>query len=104
MVKVELSQQALNDLLRLKRYILANGGYQTTVNTLADALEEAWVLLQENPQIGREYEYNSLYRELVIAVSKKRTCIALHRYYPLENLVVIVAIKDGREENYQIYQ
>ncbi|MBR0574576.1 MULTISPECIES: type II toxin-antitoxin system RelE/ParE family toxin [Pasteurellaceae] len=102
MLKVELSQQALDDLLRLKRYILANGGYQTTVNTLANAVEEAWSLLRENPQIGREYEYDNFYRELVITVGKKRTCIALYRYYPLENLVVIIAIKDGREEKYQI--
>lgn len=90
--------------MRLKHYILANGGYQTTVNTLANAVEQACGLLQQNPQIGREYEYNHLYRELVIAVGKNRTCVALHRYYPSENLVVIVAIKDGREENYQIYQ
>ncbi|MBS9783410.1 MAG: type II toxin-antitoxin system RelE/ParE family toxin [Pasteurella sp.] len=102
MIKVELSQQALDDLVRLKRYILDNGGYQTTVTTLANAIESAWELLRENPKIGREYKHNHLYRELVIPITKKRKLLALHRYYPLENLVVIIAIKDGRELAYHL--
>ncbi len=100
MVKVELSQQAFDDLVRLKRYILSNGGYQTTVNALAQAVEDTWMRLKENPQSGREYKHDNTYREIVITVSKNRACTALYKYFPLENTIIIVAIKDSRELTY----
>ncbi len=102
MIKVKFSRKAATDIVRLKKFIIENGGYQATVNALDKKVKNLIVSLSENSNLGRPYQYDSHYREAIIFIGKKRTCTALYRYNKVKNKIVIIAIKDSREESYKI--
>ncbi len=102
MIDVKFSRKAATDVVRLKKFIIANGGYQTTVNKLDEEIKNLVVSLSENANIGRPYQYDNSYREAIIFISKSRACTALYKYNKMENQIVIIALKDGRELAYHL--
>ncbi|MGE5182009.1 MAG: type II toxin-antitoxin system RelE/ParE family toxin [Acidobacteriota bacterium] len=90
------ARRALEDLERIADFL---GNTDTDAAELAiELIEEAIALLAHHPLVGRAAEEG--YRELVI--SRGRTgYIALYRYRPRADVVVILAIRHQREAGYR---
>jgi len=64
-----------------------------------ETIQSAIAILKVHPEIGRRTHVRSTMRELVI--SKGATgYVALYEYFPLDDLVVIHAVRHQRETGY----
>ena len=96
MNKLEYSQNALADINRLVLFLIEND-ISAALNTF-DVIDEAIQVLKRHPDIGRVTS-KAAKRELVI--SRGRTgYIAVYEFDKLTNIVVILAIKHQRENEF----
>lgn len=65
---------------------------------LGDIMLRGLSLLREHPMIGRKVD--DRYRELVISHGRSGY-LALYRYDPSEDLVLVLAIRHQREQGYE---
>jgi plasmid stabilization system protein ParE len=96
MAELHYSEQALADLERLSDFLLPIDpqAAQATAKLVFDALK----ILQAHPEIGRKGPHGQ--RELVI--SRGRTgYLALYRYLPRSDQVLVLALRHQREAGYQ---
>lgn len=95
MNELVFARQALADLQRLTDFLLASDPHEApkTATVIFDALE----VLEHSPEIGRKARASM--RELVI--SRGRTgYLALYRFLPLQQKVLVLAIRHQREAGY----
>ncbi len=93
---VRYSAQALQDLQRLTDFLDDNDpdAASGTVDIIIEAIE----ILVRHPEIGRKA--GSTHRELVISRGRSGY-IALYRFNPMLDVVLISAIRHQRESGYQ---
>jgi len=96
MTKLEYSQNALADIKRLVAFLIESDVI-AALETF-DIIDEAIQILKRHPDIGRVTQVNGK-RELVI--SRGRTgYIAVYELDKLIDIVVILAIKHQREDEF----
>ncbi len=74
-----------------------HSGIDNTI-ALLDALENSLTRLSDIPYAGRIYD--DAYYELTIPYKPKKSYLALYQYDQKNDIVNIIAIKDGREATY----
>ncbi|MBB1076362.1 type II toxin-antitoxin system RelE/ParE family toxin [Rhodoferax sp. 4810] len=95
MNELVFARQALADLQRLTDFLLESDPHAAhkTVAVIFDALQ----VLEHSPDIGRKVR--SGMRELVI--SRGRTgYLALYRFFPIQQKVLVLALRHQREAGY----
>lgn len=92
MARLSYSQRALSDLSRLTDFLLATD--PAAAMQTAEMIEEAVNILRRHPLIGRPAEAGL--RELLISRGKTGY-VALYRYEPEANAVLVLAIRHQRE-------
>lgn len=95
MIELVYTEQALLDLERLSDFLLHTDppAAQATAELVLDALE----MLSQHPEMGRRVHFGQ--RELVI--SKGRTgYLALYRYLPRLDRILVLAVRHQREAGY----
>jgi len=96
MIKLEYSQKALADINRLVLFLI-NSDISIALDTF-DIIDEAIQVLKRHPDIGRITSTTGK-RELVI--SRGRTgYIAIYEFDKLTDVVVFLAIKHQRENEF----
>ena len=96
MVELVFAPQALGDLERLSDFLL-DSDPQAALNTAA-LIFEALEILVQHPEIGRKVHFGQ--RELVI--SRGRTgYLALYRFLPHLDRVLVLAVRHQRESGYR---
>lgn len=95
MARWVLSTQAADDLDQLVDFLLAKFP-QDAVRTI-DLITDALVILEQHPKIGRPVEHGL--RELVISRGKSGY-LALYQYDEPTGIVVVLAIRHQREQDY----
>ena len=96
MTELVYAEQALTDLERLSDFLLQADpqAAQDTAILIFDALE----ILVQHPEIGRKVHFGQ--RELVI--SRGRTgYLALYRFLPHIDRILVLAIRHQRESGYK---
>ena len=95
MAQVKLAARAENDLLRLYDFLAETDPVagRGAIESILDALD----ILQRHPLIGRPAEEGL--NELVISRGKSGY-VALYRYLPIPDVVVILAIRHQREAGF----
>jgi plasmid stabilization system protein ParE len=96
MTELVYAEQALTDLERLSDFLLQADPQtaQDTAILIFDALE----ILVQHPEIGRKVHFGQ--RELVI--SRGRTgYLALYRFLPHIDRILVLAIRHQRESGYK---
>jgi plasmid stabilization system protein ParE len=96
MTELVYAEQALTDLERLSDFLLQADpqAAQDTAILIFDALE----ILLQHPEIGRKVHFGQ--RELVI--SRGRTgYLALYRFLPHIDRILVLAIRHQRESGYK---
>ncbi|MFA9275969.1 MAG: type II toxin-antitoxin system RelE/ParE family toxin [Candidatus Aquirickettsiella gammari] len=96
MARIIYSQQALNDLERLVDFLF---DYDPNIAlTTLDLIQEAILLLEHHPLIGRPIKENL--RELVI--SRCNTgYIGLYSFEEFEDVILVLGIRHQREAGYE---
>lgn len=92
MVKIVYAQQAVDDFLRLTDLLIESN--PTAALATMDLIEEAIMLLERHPLIGRFID-NAL-RELIISRGKSGY-VALYSYEQHKNTILILTIRHQRE-------
>ena len=92
MVTIVYAQQAVDDLLRLTDFLIESN--PTAALATIDLIEEAIMLLERHPLIGRLID-NAL-RELIISRGKSGY-VALYSYELHKNTILILTIRHQRE-------
>ncbi|MBS0379122.1 MAG: type II toxin-antitoxin system RelE/ParE family toxin [Proteobacteria bacterium] len=95
MAHIEIAPRAIADLERLFDFKARSDPQRARVRLLS--VRRALELLAEHPLLGREVEYG--FRELVL-MRGRDGYLALYRWLPAEDLVVILAIRHQREAGY----
>ena len=98
MPQVILSARAQSDIVRLRNFLLEKDINATKRAVLA--IREAFLPLKQSPVIGRPVEDHPELRELIIDFGATGY-LALYRYEPANDTVVILAIKHQREDDYK---
>ena len=98
MPRVILSARAQGDIVRLRNFLLEKDINATKRAVLA--IREAFLPLKQSPVIGRPVEDHPELRELIIDFGATGY-LALYRYEPANDAVVILAIKHQREDDYK---
>jgi len=96
MVKIEYSQDAQEDIVRLALFLLTVS--PDSASDLFDVMEDGVMILSRHPKVGRLVTESGL-RELVISHGKSGY-IALYKFDELTQSVLIVAIKHQREDEF----
>lgn len=95
MARVEITEHALRDLERLFD-IVAQSDPRNALAQVA-SLRAAFALLADHPLLGRAAEDGR--RELVL--SRGQTgCIAKYRWWPDEDVMLVLAVRHQREAGY----
>lgn len=95
MARLIYTEGALDDLVRLTEFLLAND--PGAAGKTSRLIEEAVQVLHNHPLIGRPVEAGL--RELVI--SRGRTgYVALYSFEPADDAVLLLAIRQQREAGY----
>lgn len=92
MVKIVYAQQAVDDLFRLTDFLFELNPSAALVTI--ELIEEAIMLLQRHPLIGRLID--DVLRELVISRGKSGY-VALYSYEQSKNTILILTIRHQRE-------
>lgn len=92
MLKIVYAQQAVDDLLRLTEFLIESN--PTAALATIDLIEEAIMLLERHPLIGRLID-NPLH-ELIISRGKSGYA-ALYSYEQHKNTILILTIRHQRE-------
>ena len=98
MPRVILSARAQGDIGRLRNFLLEKDINAAKRAVLA--IREAFLPLKQSPVIGRPVEDHPELRELIIDFGA-RGYLAMYRYEPANDAVVILAIKHQREDSYK---
>ena len=98
MPRVILSARAQSDIVRLRNFLLEKDINATKRAVLA--IREAFLPLKQSPVIGRPVEDHPELRELIIDFGASGY-LAMYRYEPANDTVVILAIKHQREDDYK---
>ena len=98
MPQVILSARAQGDIGRLRNFLLEKDINAAKRAVLA--IREAFLPLKQSPVIGRPVEDHPELRELIIDFGATGY-LAMYRYEPANDAVVILAIKHQREEGYK---
>ena len=98
MPRVILSARAQYDIGRLRNFLLEKDTNAAKRAVLA--IREAFIPLKQSPVIGRPVEDHPELRELIIDFGASGY-LALYRYEPANDTVVILAIKHQREDDYK---
>jgi plasmid stabilization system protein ParE len=95
MATLKLTEQAHNDLERIFEFVARNDPRRAlaTIESIEDGIE----VLERHPLIGRRVEEGR--RELVISRGRN-TYVALYRWFEVEDLVLVLAIRSAREAGY----
>lgn len=96
MVKIEYSQDAQEDIVRLALFLLKVS--PTSSNDLFDVIDDGIMILSRHPNVGRLVTESGL-RELVISHGKSGY-IALYKFDELTESIMVVAIKHQREDEF----
>ena len=96
MIEVQYSSRALNDVERLSHFLLESAAADGPAT--AEMLFEAIDLLANSPEIGRRGRAGN--RELVISRGSTGY-LALYRFLPDANRVLILTIRHQREAGYK---
>ena len=97
MAKLEYSLNALSDIKRLVEFLIDNDVI-AALETF-DIIDEAVQVLRRHPDIGRSTS-SAGKRELVISRGKTGY-VAIYKLDKLADIVVILAIKHQREDNFK---
>lgn len=97
MPEVIVTAGAARGLERCRRF-LREAGVRATMRA-AEAIERQFELLETAPEIGRPLEEMPELRELLIAFGDSGY-VALYRYVPAENIVVILAFRHQKEAGF----
>jgi addiction module RelE/StbE family toxin len=95
---VSYSAQALRDLQRLAEFLLERD--PSVASETVEIIVEAIEILERHPEIGRKVGNGSTGRELIISRGRSGY-IALYRFNPVQDRVLIIAIRHQRESGYQ---
>ena len=96
MAQVRLSARAFSDLERIFEFI-ADRDPARALQTV-ERIREAVMILERHPLIGRPVEEGR--RELVMAHGRG-TYVALYRWLPADESVLVLAIRHGREAGHE---
>jgi len=96
MAQVRLSARAFADLERIFEFI-ADRDPARALQTV-QRIREAVMILERHPLIGRPVEEGR--RELVMAHGRG-TYVALYRWLPADESVLVLAIRHGREAGHE---
>jgi plasmid stabilization system protein ParE len=96
MTRWQLAPEAAADLERLADFLLesAPGSAVETIDLILDAL----AILERHPKIGRRLPHGL--RELVISRGRSGY-LALYSYDEVADLVLVLAVRHQREEDYR---
>jgi len=92
LVKIVYAQQAVDDLLRLTGFLIESS--PTAALATIDLIEEAIMLLERHPLIGRLVD--DALRELIISRGKSGY-VALYSYERNSDTILILTIRHQRE-------
>ena len=92
MVKIVYAQQAVDDLFRLTDFLFKFN--PSAALATVELIEEAIMLLQRHPLIGRLID--DVLRELVISRGKSGY-VALYSYEQSKNTILILTVRHQRE-------
>ena len=98
MPRVILSARAQGDIGRLRNFLLEKDINAAKRAVLA--IREAFLPLKQSPVIGRPVEDHPELRELIIDFGATGY-LAMYRYEPANDTVVILAVKHQREDDYK---
>ena len=87
-----------SDIARLYNFLL--GKDVSAANRAVLAIREAFLPLKQTPVIGRPVKDHPYLRELIVDFGAS-SYLALYRSEPANGAVVILAIKDQREDDYK---
>ena len=96
MAQVRLSARAFSDLERIFEFIADRDSAQALQTV--QRIREAVMILERHPLIGRPVEEGR--RELVMAHGRG-TYVALYRWFPAEEGVLVLAVRHGREAGHE---
>ena len=96
MNEVQYTERALNDIERVSDFLLGTDpkAAAATVGIIFEALD----ILTHSPEIGRKVRTD--HRELVISRGSSGY-LALYRFFPVDQKVLILAIRHQREVGYK---
>ncbi|MEZ5691697.1 MAG: type II toxin-antitoxin system RelE/ParE family toxin [Rickettsiales bacterium] len=97
MPQIIFSEKAHSDIERLRNFLIVKN-VDAAISAIS-AIRNHIVVLQKSPFIGRVIEDSEL-RELIVPFSNSGY-IVLYKYYFDRDLVVIVAIKHQKEDDYE---
>jgi addiction module RelE/StbE family toxin len=95
LARLSYSETALSDLERLAAFLLEAD--PTAAAATADLIEEAVQVLRNHPLVGRRV--NDSLRELIISRGRSGY-VALYRFEPVDDAVLLLAIRHQREAGY----
>lgn len=95
MARVEVSARALQDLERLFEFIAAGDPVRARLQLLS--VKRAFELLADHPHLGRLVEDGR--QELILSRGRDGYA-ALYRWFSVEEVVMILAVKHQREAGY----
>ena len=96
MATIRLSERAFMDLQRIADFLLDHES--TRALKVIQRIRQAVLILENHPLIGRAVEDGR--RELVISHGRN-TYLALYRWLPLDDTILVLAIRDAREVGYR---
>lgn len=95
MARVEVTERALRDLERLFDFIAEEDPVRARKQLLS--VRRAFELLADHPLLGRESEEGR--RELILSRGRYGY-IAKYRWYPGDDVVLVLAVRHQREAGY----
>jgi plasmid stabilization system protein ParE len=95
MARVEVSTRALRDLERLFDFLAQDDPVRARTQLLS--VRRAFELLGDHPHLGRPAEEGR--RELLLSRGRDGYA-ALYRWFPAQEVVMILAVKHQREAGY----
>jgi plasmid stabilization system protein ParE len=96
MATIRLSAHAFANLQRITDFLIAHES--TRALQVVHRIRQAILILENHPLIGRAVEDGR--RELVISHGRN-TYLALYRWFPLDDTILVLAIRDAREVGYR---
>ncbi len=96
MATLRLSTHAFVDLQRIADFLIEHES--TRALQVIQRIRQAILILENHPLIGRAVADGR--RELVISHGRN-TYLALYRWLPVDETVLLLAIRDAREVGYQ---
>lgn len=95
MASVKLSSRALSHLEGIFEFVAENDPERALATVLE--IREAIMMLERHPLLGREVEYGR--RELIISHGRN-AYLALYRWWPADDTVLVLAIRHARQAGY----